>query len=174
MPFIRRGSRNFLRSFDFMSRCLCRSDLSNLFKLLKKRIRLGSEIVENSVKLVFLIRQGSDRQVTAVISEDDSDAFARFDHALDEHHFTRRHAHSPCYETTEQHLDRLLGGDTRGWACADRTTAIRTCVRWYAADPDFVRGAARAGLDAKIRIGAHLFVTGYRLSGAAGGIIVRQ
>ena len=112
-------------------------------KLFKKRASLAGEIVENSVKLVFLTRQRRDRQVAAVIREDHCDAFARFDDALDEHHFTGLYAYPPRDETADQHLDRFFRGST----------------------------SARGAPVAVVRIGAH-FWWGYRLSGGEGGIIV--
>ena len=62
--------------------------------MIKKRASLDGEILQDSVELVFLTRQGCDREVAAAVGEDDGDTFARFDHALDEHDFARSYAHS--------------------------------------------------------------------------------
>lgn len=82
---------------------------------IKKRASLCFEILENSVELVFLARQCGDRQITAVIGEHHGNAFARLDHALDEHHFARSHAHPPRHEAAEQHLDGFFRTQAGSW-----------------------------------------------------------
>jgi len=97
---------------------LCRAPYARRLshsRKIKKRASLRLEILENSVELVFLTGQCGDCQITAVIGEHHGNAFARLDHALDEHHFTRSHAHSPRHEATQQHLDGFFRTPAGRW-----------------------------------------------------------
>ena len=100
-------------------------------RILEERAGLRREILQNSIELVLLSGQCGDREIAAVIGEHRGDAFARLDHALDEHDLTRGNAHLACDEAAQKHFHRRRG-------CAHRraspTTRILGGVRLFACE----------------------------------------